>query len=159
MGMTPKTAHLINGDSIDEVPIAALGSGDIIEVRAGEKVPVDGLIITGETYIDESMITGEPTPAQRSEGDKVFAGTILKQGTIRFRAEATGDKTMLAQIIRMVQEAQGSKAPVQRVADKIARVFVPAVLCLSLITLFYGMQSAATVSSRAQFFLPYQYWL
>lgn len=134
MGMAPKTAHLINGDSIDEVPIAALGSGDIIEVRAGEKVPVDGLIITGETYIDESMITGEPTPAQRSEGDKVFAGTILKQGTIRFRAEATGDKTMLAQIIRMVQEAQGSKAPVQRVADKIARVFVPAVLCLSLIT-------------------------
>lgn len=134
MGMAPKTAHLINGDSIDEVPIAALGSGDIIEVRAGEKVPVDGSIITGETYIDESMITGEPTPARRSEGDKVFAGTILKQGTIRFRAEATGDKTMLAQIIRMVQEAQGSKAPVQRVADKIARVFVPAVLCLSLIT-------------------------
>lgn len=134
MGMAPKTAHLINGDSIDEVPIAALGSGDIIEVRAGEKVPVDGSITTGETYIDESMITGEPTPARRSEGDKVFAGTILKQGTIRFRAQATGDKTMLAQIIRMVQEAQGSKAPVQRVADKIARVFVPAVLCLSLIT-------------------------
>lgn len=134
MGMAPKTAHLINGDSIDEVPIAALGSGDIIEVRAGEKVPVDGSITTGETYIDESMITGEPTPARRSEGDKVFAGTILKQGIIRFRAEATGDKTMLAQIIRMVQEAQGSKAPVQRVADKIARVFVPAVLCLSLIT-------------------------
>lgn len=134
MGMAPKTAHLINGDSIDEVPIAALGSGDIIEVRAGEKVPVDGSITTGETYIDESMITGEPTPARRSEGDKVFAGTILKQGTIRFRTEATGDKTMLAQIIRMVQEAQGSKAPVQRVADKIARVFVPAVLCLSLIT-------------------------
>lgn len=134
MSMAPKTAHLINGESIDEVPIAALGSGDIIEVRAGEKVPVDGSIITGETYIDESMITGEPTPARRSEGDKVFAGTILKRGIIRFRAEATGDKTMLAQIIRMVQEAQGSKAPVQRVADKIARVFVPAVLCLSLIT-------------------------
>lgn len=134
MGMAPKTAHLINGDSIDEVPIATLGSGDIIEVRAGEKVPVDGSITTGETYIDESMITGEPTPARRSEGDKVFAGTILKQGTIRFRAGATGDKTMLAQIIRMVQEAQGSKAPMQRVADKIARVFVPAVLCLSLIT-------------------------
>lgn len=134
MGMAPKTAHLINGDSIDEVPIAALGSGDIIEVRAGEKVPVDGSITTGETYIDESMITGEPTPARRSEGDKVFAGTILKQGTIRFRAQATGDKTMLAQIIRMVQEAQGSKAPVQRVADKIARVFVPVVLCLAVIT-------------------------
>lgn len=134
MGMAPKTAHLINGDNIDEVPIAALGSGDIIEVRAGEKVPVDGSITTGEAYIDESMITGEPTPARHTGGDKVFAGTILKQGTLRFRAEATGDKTMLAQIIRMVQEAQGSKAPVQRVADKIARVFVPAVLCLSLIT-------------------------
>ena len=134
MGMAPKTAHLINGDNIDEVPIAALGSGDIIEVRAGEKVPVDGSITTGEAYIDESMITGEPTPARHTGGDKVFAGTILKQGTLRFRSEATGDKTMLAQIIRMVQEAQGSKAPVQRVADKIARVFVPAVLCLSLIT-------------------------
>lgn len=134
MGMAPKTAHLVNGDSIDEVPIATLSPGDIIEVKAGEKVPVDGSITTGEAYIDESMITGEPTPARHTGGDKVFAGTILKQGTLRFRAEATGDKTMLAQIIRMVQEAQGSKAPVQRVADKIARVFVPAVLCLSLIT-------------------------
>ena len=134
MGMAPKTARLVNGNTIDEVPIATLGSGDIIEVRAGEKIPVDGQITTGEAYIDESMITGEPTPARRAESDKVFAGTILKQGTIRFRAQATGDKTMLAQIIRMVQEAQGSKAPVQRVADKIARVFVPIVLCLAVIT-------------------------
>lgn len=134
MGMAPKTARLVNGNTIDEVPIATLGSGDIIEVRAGEKIPVDGQITTGEACIDESMITGEPTPARRAESDKVFAGTILKQGTIRFRAQATGDKTMLAQIIRMVQEAQGSKAPVQRVADKIARVFVPVVLCLAVIT-------------------------
>lgn len=134
MGMAPKTARLVNGNTIDEVPIATLGSGDIIEVRVGEKIPVDGQITTGEAYIDESMITGEPTPARRAESDKVFAGTILKQGTIRFRAQATGDKTMLAQIIRMVQEAQGSKAPVQRVADKIARVFVPVVLCLAVIT-------------------------
>ena len=134
MGMAPKTARLVNGSTIDEVPIATLGSGDIIEVRAGEKIPVDGQITTGEAYIDESMITGEPTPARRAESDKVFAGTILKQGTIRFRAQATGDKTMLAQIIRMVQEAQGSKAPVQRVADKIASVFVPVVLCLAVIT-------------------------
>jgi len=134
MGMAPKTARLVNGNTIDEVPIATLGSGDIIEVRAGEKIPVDGQITTGEAYIDESMITGEPTPARRAESDKVFAGTILKQGTIRFRAQATGDKTMLAQIIRMVQEAQGSKAPVQRVADKIASVFVPVVLCLAVIT-------------------------
>ena len=134
MGMAPKTARLVNGNTIDEVPIATLGSGDIIEVRAGEKIPVDGQITTGEAYIDESMITGEPTPARRAESDKVFAGTILKQGTIRFRAQATGNKTMLAQIIRMVQEAQGSKAPVQRVADKIASVFVPVVLCLAVIT-------------------------
>lgn len=134
MGMAPKTARLVNGNTIDEVPIATLGSGDIIEVRAGEKIPVDGQITTGEAYIDESMITGEPTPTRRAESDKVFAGTILKQGTIRFRAQATGDKTMLAQIIRMVQEAQGSKAPVQRVADKIASVFVPVVLCLAVIT-------------------------
>lgn len=134
MGMAPKTARLVNGNTIDEVPIATLGSGDIIEVRAGEKIPVDGQITTGEAYIDENMITGEPTPARRAESDKVFAGTILKQGTIRFRAQATGNKTMLAQIIRMVQEAQGSKAPVQRVADKIASVFVPVVLCLAVIT-------------------------
>lgn len=134
IGMAPKTARLVNGNTIDEVPIATIGSGDIIEVRAGEKIPVDGQITTGEAYIDESMITGEPTPARRAESDKVFAGTILKQGTIRFRAQATGDKTMLAQIIRMVQEAQGSKAPVQRVADKIASVFVPVVLCLAVIT-------------------------
>lgn len=134
MGMAPKTARLVNGNSTDDVPIATLGVGDIIEVRTGEKIPVDGTITTGEAYIDESMITGEPTPARRTAGDKVFAGTIVKQDTIRFRAQATGDKTMLAQIIKMVQEAQGSKAPVQRVADKIAQIFVPAVLCLSVIT-------------------------
>lgn len=134
MGLAPKTARLVNGDTINDVPISTLGQGDIVEVRPGEKVPVDGTVTSGEAYIDESMITGEPTPAMKTRGDKVFAGTIAKQGTMRFRAEATGDKTMLAQIIRMVQEAQGSKAPVQRTVDKIASVFVPVVLCLSLIT-------------------------
>lgn len=134
MGLAPKTARLVNGDTINDVPISTLGQGDIVEVRPGEKVPVDGTVTSGEAYIDESMITGEPTPAMKTKGDKVFAGTIAKQGTMRFRAEATGDKTMLAQIIRMVQEAQGSKAPVQRTVDKIASVFVPVVLCLSLIT-------------------------
>lgn len=135
MGLAPKTAHLVSGDETTDVPIATLGRGDIIEVRIGEKVPVDGVINNGEAYIDESMITGEPTPALRKVGDKVYAGTIIKQGTMRFRANATGDKTMLAQIIKMVQEAQGSKAPVQRVADKIAQIFVPTVLVLSLLTL------------------------
>lgn len=134
MGLAPKTAHLVNGDTTDDVPISTLAKGDIIEVRPGEKVPVDGAITGGEAYIDESMITGEPTPASRKNADKVYAGTIVKQGKLRFRADATGDKTMLAQIIKMVQEAQGSKAPVQRTVDKIAQVFVPAVLIISVLT-------------------------
>lgn len=134
MGLAPKTAHVVNGNDVDDVPIATLEKGDTIEIRQGEKVPVDGIVTTGEAYIDESMITGEPTPAQRKAGDKVFAGTIVKQGCLRFSARQVGAETMLAQIIKMVQEAQGSKAPVQRVVDKIALVFVPAVLCLSAVT-------------------------
>lgn len=134
MGLAPKTAHLVNGDQTVDVPIATLERGDIIEIRPGEKVPVDGTVTTGEAYIDESMITGEPTPALRQNGDKVFAGTIVKQGSLRFRAMAVGADTMLSQIIKMVQEAQGSKAPVQRVVDKIALVFVPVVLVLSVLT-------------------------
>lgn len=134
MGLAPKTAHVVNGNDVDDVPIATLEKGDTIEIRQGEKVPVDGIVTTGEAYIDESMITGEPTPAQRKAGDKVFAGTIVKQGCLRFSARQVGAETMLAQIIKMVQEAQGSKAPVQRVVDKIALVFVPTVLCLSAVT-------------------------
>lgn len=134
MGLAPKTAHVVNGNDVDDVPIATLEKGDTIEIRQGEKVPVDGIVTTGEAYIDESMITGEPTPAQRKAGDKVFAGTIVKQGCLRFSARQIGAETMLAQIIKMVQEAQGSKAPVQRVVDKIALVFVPTVLCLSAVT-------------------------
>lgn len=134
MGLAPKTAHVVNGNDVDDVPIATLEKGDTIEIRQGEKVPVDGIVTTGEAYIDESMITGEPTPAQRKAGDKVFAGTIVKQGSLRFSARQVGAETMLAQIIKMVQEAQGSKAPVQHVVDKIALVFVPAVLCLSAVT-------------------------
>lgn len=141
IGMSPKTAHVVNGNETNDVPITTLERGDIIEVRPGEKVPVDGTVTDGGAYIDESMITGEPTPAMKEDGGKVFAGTISKQGTLRFRAEATGDKTMLARIISMVQEAQGSKAPVQRTVDKIAAVFVPTVLCLSVATfvLWYAL--------------------
>ena len=134
MGLAPKTAHLVNGSNTDDVPISTLGKGDIIEIRQGEKVPVDGKVTSSEAYIDESMITGEPTPVLKTLGDKVFAGTMVKQGKLRFRAEEVGTGTMLAQIIKMVQEAQGSKAPVQRVVDKIALVFVPVVLCLSVLT-------------------------
>lgn len=147
MGLAPKTAHVVNGNDVDDVPIATLEKGDTIEIRQGEKVPVDGIVTTGEAYIDESMITGEPTPAQRKAGHKVFAGTIVKQGSLRFSARQVGAETMLAQIIKMVQEAQGSKAPVQRVVDKIALVFVPAVLCLSAVTfiLWYAIGGNASL--------------
>ena len=134
MGLQPKTARLVSGGETVDVPISTLEKGDIIEVRPGDKVPVDGTAAGGEAYIDESMITGEPVPVRKSAGGKVFAGTIVKSGTLRFRAEEVGAGTMLARMIKTVQEAQGSKAPVQRVVDKIALVFVPVVLCLSLIT-------------------------
>ena len=141
MGLQPKTARLVSGGETVDVPISTLEKGDIIEVRPGDKVPVDGTAAGGEAYIDESMITGEPVPVRKSAGGKVFAGTIVKSGTLRFRAEEVGADTMLARMIKTVQEAQGSKAPVQRVVDKIALVFVPVVLCLSLLTfvLWYAL--------------------
>lgn len=141
MGLQPKTARLVSGDSTVDVPISTLEKGDVVEVRPGDKVPVDGTAAGGEAYIDESMITGEPVPVRKSAGGKVFAGTIVKSGTLRFRAEEVGAGTMLARMIKTVQEAQGSKAPVQRVVDKIALVFVPVVLCLSLLTfvLWYAL--------------------
>lgn len=134
MGLTPKTAHLVVDGMITDTPISALQKGDTIEVRAGEKIPVDGSIIDGEAHVDESMISGEPIPVLKQHGDQVLAGTVSKQGTFRFKAEAVGEKTILANIIQMVQQAQGSKAPVQRTADKIARVFVPTVLGIAVLT-------------------------
>lgn len=141
MGLQPKTARLIDGDKIEEVPLATIGRGDVIEVRAGEKIPVDGIVTEAESfmtadaaYIDEAMISGEPTPVAKRKGDSVMAGTIPSQGKLRMRAMQIGEKTALAQIIRMVQEAQGSKAPVQRIVDKAALVFVPVVAVIALVT-------------------------
>ena len=141
MGMAPKTAHIVDGDKIEEVPISTIEVGDVLEVRPGEKVPVDGEVIWAESfmtadaaYVDESMITGEPTPAEKKKGAKVLAGTIPSQGKFRMRARQVGEDTALAHIIRMVQEAQGSKAPVQRIVDKAALVFVPVVACIALAT-------------------------
>lgn len=168
MGLAPKTAHLVDGDTVTDTPLSALQPGDIIEVRAGEKVPVDGTVIASKSdedrvkrydysqesntalegnhtselrtqnsdlsKVDESMISGEPEPVKKEAGDKVLAGTIVRQGTFRFKAEEVGSKTMLANIIRMVQEAQGSKAPVQRVVDRIAMIFVPTVFAISVLT-------------------------
>lgn len=141
MGMAPKTAHIVDGDKIEEVPISTIEVGDVLEVRSGEKVPVDGEVISAESfmtpdaaYVDESMITGEPTPAEKKKGSKVLAGTIPSQGKFRMKARQIGEDTALAHIIRMVQEAQGSKAPVQRIVDKAALIFVPVVACIALIT-------------------------
>ncbi len=134
MGLVPKKAHLVNMGEVTDVPIAAIAVGDTVEVRPGEKVPVDGVLTDGEGYVDESMISGEPLPVAKQTGGRVLAGTIVKEGTLRFRAEQVGQKTMLAGIIRMVQEAQGSKAPVQRFVDKVALVFVPCVLGVSVLT-------------------------
>jgi HAD ATPase, P-type, family IC len=141
MGMAPKTAHVVDGDKIEEVPISTIEVGDVLEVRPGEKVPVDGEVIWAESfmtadaaYVDESMITGEPTPAEKKKGAKVLAGTIPSQGKFRMRARQVGEDTALAHIVRMVQEAQGSKAPVQRIVDKAALVFVPVVACIALAT-------------------------
>lgn len=141
MGMAPKTAHIVDGDKIEEVPLSTIEVGDILEVRPGEKVPVDGEVIWAESfmttdaaYVDESMITGEPTPAEKKKGSKVLAGTIPSQGKFRMRARQVGEDTALAHIIKMVQEAQGSKAPVQRIVDKAALVFVPVVVCIALVT-------------------------
>lgn len=141
MGLQPKTARLIDGDKIEEVPLSTIGRGDVIEVRAGEKIPVDGIVTEAESfmtadaaYIDEAMISGEPTPVAKRKGDSVMAGTMPSQGKLRMRAMQIGEKTALAQIIRMVQEAQGSKAPVQRIVDKAALVFVPVVAAIALVT-------------------------
>ena len=141
MGLSPKTAHIVSGNETEEVPLSTIALGDLLEVRAGEKVPVDGTVTWAESfmladgaYVDESMITGEPTPALKQSGSQVLAGTIVSQGKFRFRAKQIGENTALAHIIRMVQEAQGSKAPVQRVVDRVAFVFVPTVAGIALLT-------------------------
>ncbi len=135
MELAPKTAHLVDTGEVVEVPLSALQPGDTIEVRPGEKVPVDGKMVGDAiAYIDESMMTGEAVAVEKHKGDKVLAGTIVREGTFRFKAEEIGQKTVLANMIRMVQEAQGSKAPVQRVVDKIALIFVPAVGGIALLT-------------------------
>lgn len=134
MGLVPKQAHVVSFDSVNDVPIAAVGVGDIVEVRRGEMVPVDGTVSEGEGYVDESMISGEPVPVVKHKGCRLLAGTVVSEGVLRFRAEQVGRKTMLSNIIRTVQEAQSSKAPVQSVVDKMALVFVPCVLGISLLT-------------------------
>ena len=134
MGLVPKQAHVVSMGEVCDVPLAAVAKGDIVEVRQGEKVPVDGVVSEGEGGVDESMISGEPLLVGKHAGDRLLAGTIVREGCLRFRAEQVGSETVLANIIRMVEEAQGSKAPVQRFVDKAALVFVPCVLLLAVLT-------------------------
>lgn len=143
MGMAPKTARVVVDGQIEDVPLATIEVGDLLEVCAGEKVPVDGEVVWAESfmnseavYVDESMITGEPTPVEKKKGANVLAGTIPSQGRFRMRARQIGEDTALAHIVRMVQEAQSSKAPVQRIVDKAALIFVPIIVCLSVATFF-----------------------
>ena len=139
MGLVPKQAHVVSMGEVCDVPLAAVAKGDIVEVRQGEKVPVDGVVSEGEGGVDESMISGEPLLVGKHVGDRLLAGTIVREGCLRFRAEQVGSETVLANIIRMVEEAQGSKAPVQRFVDKAALVFVPCVLLLAVLTFVVWM--------------------
>lgn len=145
MGLAPMTARIVSKDDdveqLTDVPIATIKIGDLIEVRAGEKMPVDGKVTFATSfmkedgaYVDESMITGEPLPSEKQKGAMVMAGTMLSQGRLRFRARQVGEDTALAQIVKMVREAQGSKAPVQRTVDRAALIFVPVVACVAVLT-------------------------
>lgn len=149
IGLQPKTVTVISatGETVD-ISVSDVKVGDVIWVKPGEKIAVDGLVTDGSSFVDESMITGEPLAVEKSEGQKVFAGTINQRGSFRFKAEKVGRSTLLAQIINMVQEAQGSKAPVQKLVDKIAGIFVPVVIGIAILSfvvwMFLGADNAFT---------------
>ena len=134
MGLQAKTARVIRDGSEVDIPIEAVEVGDVIVVRPGEKIPVDGEVVSGASVVDESMVTGEPIPVEKTAGSTVIGATINRTGSFRFRATRVGRETMLAQIIRMVRDAQGSKAPIQRTVDKVSGYFVPAVLIIAVLT-------------------------
>ncbi len=157
MGLQPKTVTIVRPDGSETgIAVDAVSVGDVIVVKPGEKIPVDGMVVSGSSYVDESMLSGEPVPVLKKEGERVFAGTLNGKGSFRFEALKVGKETMLSQIIGMVREAQGSKAPVQKLADRVAGVFVPAVIGIALLTfvvwlvfggengLAYGLLSAVT---------------
>lgn len=135
MGLQPKTVTIIQADGTEkQIAIEDVNAGDVILVKPGEKIAVDGMVTSGSSYVDESMLSGEPVPVLKKENEKVFAGTINQKGSFQFKAVKVGKETMLAHIIKMVQDAQGSKAPVQKLVDKIAGVFVPVVIGISILT-------------------------
>ena len=134
MGLQPKTARLVTDGREEEVPISNLQVGNVVSVRPGEKIPVDGTLLQGSSSVDESMLSGEPIPVEKNAGDRVLAGTINQKSAFTMEATSVGGTTVLAQIVQMVQSAQGSKAPVQRIVDKISGIFVPVVVLLSFLT-------------------------
>ncbi len=148
MGLQPRTVWIIENGEEKEVAITEVRVGDRIVVKPGDKIAVDGKVLSGVSFVDESMISGEPIPVEKSKGHKVFAGTVNQQGSFRFLAEKVGSETLLAQIIRMVQNAQGSKAPIQKLTDKIASIFVPVVMGISVLTfvvwVLFGGENALT---------------
>lgn len=140
MGLQPKTVIVIQADGKEkQTPIEEVIEGNVILVKPGEKIAVDGMVISGSSYVDESMLSGEPVPVLKNKNEKVFAGTINQKGSFQFKAVKVGKETMLAQIIKMVQDAQGSKAPVQKLVDKIAGIFVPVVMGIALLTFIVWM--------------------
>ena len=141
IGLQAKTARVVRNDEEIDIPIAEVAHGDIVVVRPGEKIPVDGVVVNGRSAIDESMITGESLPVEKTVGDSVIGATINKQGLLKFEATKVGKETALAQIIKMVEQAQGSKAPIQRVVDQVSAYFVPFVIVVAFVTfgIWYGV--------------------
>ena len=146
MGLQPKTVRIITDGKEQEVPLESVAVGDAILVRPGDKIPVDGLVQEGSSFVDESMISGEPLPVEKKAGEPVFAGTLNGKGSFVFKAEKVGADTMLANIVRMVQEAQGSKAPVQKLADKIAGIFVPVVIGIAVLAFIIWLIAGGTMA-------------
>lgn len=153
MGLQPKTARVIRSGKEKDIPVEDVMLNEIVIVRPGEKIPVDGVITNGSTSIDESMVTGESMPAEKNRDDKVIGGTINKNGSIEFKATAVGKDTVIAQIVKLVESAQGSKAPIQSLADKIASVFVPVVIGIASVTflLWYFAAGAAFIFAMINF--------
>jgi cation transport ATPase len=134
LGLQPKTARLVRGEGVEDVPIEAVQPGDLIQLRPGDRAPVDGVVTEGGSYVDESMISGEPVPVQKSPGAEIIGGTVNTTGALVFRAERTGADTVLAQIIALVEEAQAAKLPIQALVDKVTGVFVPVVMGIAALT-------------------------
>ena len=148
VGLQPRTARVRRGEQLLELPVSEVLPGDLIDVRPGERVPVDGRVTEGTSYVDESMISGEPVPVEKTTGDEVVGGTVNQTGAFSFRATAVGGETVLAQIIRMVEQAQGAKLPIQALVDKVTMWFVPAVMAVAALTflvwLLVGPEPALT---------------